>query len=129
MRMYEPVVRWSLRWKWWVIGGAVALVAVTVPVFTPSGSEFMPPLAEGSLVYMPTTMPGISISAAETLLQIQDRAIKQFPEVRSRARQGGARRHDHRSRAAIDARDRDHAQADVQWRSVDTWYSGGRRNG
>src|SRR4029450_10423015 len=67
MRLYEPVVRWSLRWNWWVIGGAVALVAVTVPVFTHLGSEFMPPLDEGSLLYMPTTMPGISISEAEKL--------------------------------------------------------------
>src|SRR4029434_9443848 len=81
MRIYEPVVRWSLRWKWSVIGGAVALVVVTVPVFTHLGSEFMPPLDEGSLVYMPTTMPGISIGAAQTLLQVSDRAIKQFPEV------------------------------------------------
>ena len=81
MRMYEPVVRWSLRWKWSVIGGAVALVVITVPVFRQLGSEFMPPLGEGSLVYMPTTMPGISISAAQTLLQVSDRAIKQFPEV------------------------------------------------
>src|SRR4030095_9177648 len=81
MRMYEPVVRWSLRWKWSVIGGAAALVVVTGPVFTHLGSEFMPPLAEGSLVYMPTTMPGISISAAQTLLPVSDRAIQQFPEV------------------------------------------------
>src|SRR4029077_223320 len=81
MRMYEPVVRWSLRWKWWGIGAAGALVAVTVPVFTHLGSEFMPPLAEGSLVYMPTTMPGISIGAAATLLQASDRAIKQFPQA------------------------------------------------
>jgi Cu(I)/Ag(I) efflux system membrane protein CusA/SilA len=51
--LYEPVVRWSLRWKWAVIGGAGALVVITVPVFTHLGSEFMPPLHEGSLFYMP----------------------------------------------------------------------------
>src|SRR6478672_10160439 len=63
MRLYEPMVRWSLRWRWSVIGGAVALVLVTVPVFAHLGSEFMPPLDEGSLLYMPSTMPGISIGA------------------------------------------------------------------
>jgi Cu(I)/Ag(I) efflux system membrane protein CusA/SilA len=56
-----------------------ALVVVTVPVFTHLGSEFMPPLREGSLFYMPTTMPGISIGEAQKLVQVSDRAIKQFP--------------------------------------------------
>src|SRR4029434_7608824 len=81
MRLCELVFRWSLRWKWSVIGGAAALVVVTVPVFTHLGSEFMPPLDEGSLFYMPTTMPGISIGEAQKLLQVSDKAIKQFPEV------------------------------------------------
>ena len=80
-RLYEPVVRWSLRWKWTVIGGAVALSLATVPVFFRLGSEFMPPLDEGALFYMPTTMPGISITEAQTLLQVSDRIIRQFPEV------------------------------------------------
>ena len=114
MRMYEPVVRWSLRWKWSVIGGAAALVVVTVPVFTHLGSEFMPPLDEGSLVYMPTTMPGISIGAARDAPAGERPGDQAVPRGRSRARQGGARRHEHRSRAAVDARDRDHAQADVR---------------
>ena len=114
MRIYEPVVRWSLRWKWSVIGGAVALVVVTVPVFTHLGSEFMPPLDEGSLFYMPTTMPGISIGEAQKLLQVQRPRDQAVPRGRSRARQGGARRDEHRSRAALDARDGDHAQADVR---------------
>jgi len=56
-RLYEPVVRWSLRWKRTVIGASAALVLVTVPVFLDLGSEFMPPLDEGALFYMPTTMP------------------------------------------------------------------------
>ena len=73
--------RWSLRWKWAVIGGAVVLVVVTVPVFLQLGSEFMPPLDEGALFYMPSTMPGISIAEAQKLLQVTDRIIKQFPEV------------------------------------------------
>ncbi len=52
-----------------------------MPVFLELGSEFMPPLDEGALFYMPTTMPGISITEAQKLLQVSDRIIKQFPEV------------------------------------------------
>jgi len=81
MRLYEPVVAWSLRWKWLIIGGALALVAVTVPVYQKLGSEFMPPLDEGTLLFMPTTMPGISVAEAQKLMQAQDRILMQFPEV------------------------------------------------
>jgi Cu(I)/Ag(I) efflux system membrane protein CusA/SilA len=81
IRYYEPLVTWSLRRKWWVIGGACALVLITIPAFTHLGSEFMPPLEEGSILYMPSTMPGISIAEAQKLLQVTDRIIKQFPEV------------------------------------------------
>ena len=81
IRTYQPVAAWSLRWKWAVIAAAFALVVVTVPVFRNLGSEFMPPLDEGSLLYMPSTMPGISINQAQSLRQVTDRIIKQFPEV------------------------------------------------
>ena len=66
-----------------MIAGALALVAVTVPVYQRLGSEFMPPLDEGALLFMPTTMPGISIGEAGRLMQVQDRILKQFPEVQS----------------------------------------------
>ena len=81
IRTYEPVAQWALRWKWAVIGGAIVLIAITIPVFQRLGSEFMPPLDEGALMYMPSTMPGISIAQAQSLLQVTDRIIKQFPEV------------------------------------------------
>jgi ABC-type antimicrobial peptide transport system permease subunit len=81
MRLYEPVVAWALRWKWLVIAGAVALVAVTVPVYLRLGSEFMPPLDEGALLFMPTTLPGISIAEAQRLMQTEDRILMRFPEV------------------------------------------------
>ena len=81
MRVYDPVVRWTLRYKTQVIVGAVALVILTVPLFWKIGSEFMPPLEEGSLLYMPTTMPGISIAEAQRLLQVTDGILKSFPEV------------------------------------------------
>ncbi|OPY81607.1 MAG: Cation efflux system protein CusA [Syntrophorhabdus sp. PtaU1.Bin153] len=81
IRMYEPVASWTLRRKWWVIGGALALVIATIPVYVTLGREFMPPLEEGSILYMPSTMPGISIQEAQKVLQVTDRIIKQFPEV------------------------------------------------
>jgi Cu(I)/Ag(I) efflux system membrane protein CusA/SilA len=81
MRLYEPVVGWALRWKWLVIAGAVALMAVTAPVYQKLGSEFMPPLDEGALLFMPTTLPGISITEAQKLMQVQDRILMRFPEV------------------------------------------------
>jgi len=123
MRMYEPVVRWSLRWKWSVIGGAAALVVVTVPVFTQLGTEFMPPLHEGSLFYMPTTMPGISIGEAQKLLQVSDRAIKQFPEVDRVLGKAG------RADTSTDPAPLSMLETLItlkpasEWRRVETWYS------
>ena len=81
MRAYEPVASWALRRKWLVIGGACAIVAATIPVFQRLGTEFMPPLDEESLLYMPSTMPGISIGEAQKLLRATDRIIRRFPEV------------------------------------------------
>jgi len=81
IRFYEPLVTWSLRRKWWVIGGAVGLMLLTIPPYTQLGSEFMPPLEEGAILYMPSTMPGISIGEAQKVLQVTDRIIKGFPEV------------------------------------------------
>jgi len=83
IRLYAPVCTWCLRWKWAVIVGAVALVAVTVPVYQRLGAEFMPPLDEGALLFMPSTLPGISLDEAQRLMQVQDRLIGQFPEVQS----------------------------------------------
>jgi len=57
------------------------LMLATVPVYLKLGSEFMPPLWEGSILYMPITMPGISVPEAKKLLQLQDKLIKSFPEV------------------------------------------------
>jgi copper/silver efflux system protein len=81
MRLYDPVVRWTLRSKKLVIAGAVVMVVLTVPLFWKLGSEFMPTLDEGSLLYMPSTMPGISIAESQKLLEVTDRVLKNFPEV------------------------------------------------
>ncbi len=80
--VYEPVCRWVLRHRKLVVILAAGLVFSTVPVYFRLGSEFMPPLWEGDLLYMPTTLPGISAGEAEKLLQSQDRILKSFPEVK-----------------------------------------------
>jgi Cu(I)/Ag(I) efflux system membrane protein CusA/SilA len=81
MRVYEPLVRWTLHCKWQVIVGATLIVFVTAPLLWRLGSEFMPPMDEGSLLYMPSTMPGISIAESQKLLQVTDQILHRFPEV------------------------------------------------
>ncbi|MFA4844631.1 MAG: CusA/CzcA family heavy metal efflux RND transporter [Candidatus Margulisiibacteriota bacterium] len=81
IRLYRPVALWSIKHRNLVVAGALASILVTVPVFLKMGSEFMPPLYEGSILYMPTTLPGLSVTEAARLLQIQDKVIKSFPEV------------------------------------------------
>ena len=81
IRIYDPILRWTLRRKWQVIAGAVVLVLLTIPVALRLGSELMPRVEEGSLLYMPSTMPGISIGEAQRLLAVTDGILKSFPEV------------------------------------------------
>jgi Cu(I)/Ag(I) efflux system membrane protein CusA/SilA len=84
--VYHPAIAFILRHKtiaWAMIAGAAVAVAVTWWPYSRLGSEFMPPLYEGDLLYMPTTLPGISITKARELLQQTDRIIKRFPEVKN----------------------------------------------
>ncbi len=81
MRIYHPMVELVLRHQYATILIAIALVAVSYYPYSRLGSEFMPPLDEGSLLYMPTTVPGISVTEAQQLLQLQDKILKSFPEV------------------------------------------------
>jgi Cu(I)/Ag(I) efflux system membrane protein CusA/SilA len=79
--IYLPILRWSLRhWKT-VVALNLAFLAVTVPLYFKLGSQFMPALYEGSALYMPSALPGISITQAAALMQEQDRIIRSFPEV------------------------------------------------
>jgi len=80
-KVYEPVVRWSLKFPKRTIFAALLLFIVTIPVYFKLGSEFMPPLNEGAILYMPTTLPGISVTEAQKLMQLQDKILKSFPEV------------------------------------------------
>ena len=80
---YRPFVKLVLRHKLVTLGIAVLLMLSTVPVFLKLGSEFMPPLYEGTLLYMPITLPGASVQTAQQVLAVQDKIIKQVPEVES----------------------------------------------
>ncbi len=123
IRLYEPVCAWSLRWKYLVIAAAIGMVAVTVPIYERLGSEFMPPLDEGTLLYMPSTLPGISVTDAQRLMQVQDRIIRQFPEVESVMGKAG------RAETSTDPAPFSMMETVIvlkpqnQWRKVDTWYS------
>lgn len=83
IRLYRPVVRFALDFKWLVIALSVVVVLTTIPIYRRLGSEFMPPLNEGTILYMPITLPGISITEATKYLHIQNKLLKQFPEVQS----------------------------------------------
>ena len=80
-RMYRPVLGVALRWKWTALLVNVAIVPLTVPLLFMIGGEFMPPLHEGSQLYMPTSPPGLSITESTRLLQVQDKILRTFPEV------------------------------------------------
>ncbi|MCH7824312.1 MAG: efflux RND transporter permease subunit [Acidobacteria bacterium] len=79
--IYGPVVKLGLRWRWATVVMAIAAVALTVPVYRSLGSEFMPPLNEGTILYMPTAVPGMSIAQARQVMQTMNRILMQVPEV------------------------------------------------
>jgi len=80
-RLYAPVLNLSLRWPWVTVASAAAILLVSVWPAAQLGTEFMPEMDEGDLLYMPTTLPGLSADAARALLQQTDRAIREVPEV------------------------------------------------
>ena len=80
-RLYEPPAKFVLRHPRLVIVAAFLAVLGTIPAYRRLGSEFMPPLNEGTILYMPTTLPGLSVTGAQALLQTQDQILKSFPEV------------------------------------------------
>jgi Cu(I)/Ag(I) efflux system membrane protein CusA/SilA len=81
--LYRPVIRLVLPWRWLTVGLAVVVLGASAYPAAKLGSEFMPPLNEGTLMYMPVTLPGISVTKAAELLQTQDKIIRSFPEVAS----------------------------------------------
>jgi Cu(I)/Ag(I) efflux system membrane protein CusA/SilA len=123
IRVYEPLAMASLRRKWIVLAVALALMILTIPVARQLGTEFMPPLDEGTLLYMPSTLPGISLAQAQSLLQVSDRIIKQLPEVDHVFGKAG------RAETPTDPAPLSMIETVIalkppsQWRRVPTWYS------
>ena len=78
---YAPIVRLVVRFRKTVLAAALLIMLATIPAFLELGSEFMPPLNEGAILYMPTAPPGMSITEAATVLQSMDRKLRRFPEV------------------------------------------------
>src|SRR5229473_3025182 len=79
--IYDPIIRLALRWRWTALLANFAVIPLTIPLLFVIGSEFMPPLFEGSQLYMPTSPPGLSITESTRLLQVQDKILRTFPEV------------------------------------------------
>lgn len=80
-RIYTPILKWCLKWRKTTIGINIVALTVGILMMTRLGSEFMPPLDEGSLLFMPVTLPDVSNSEAKRLLQVQDKIIRTVPEV------------------------------------------------
>src|SRR3989441_1118623 len=83
LQLYRPVLQWALRARWLVLGGAAGVLLLTLLPLAGLGSEFMPPLNEGSLMYMPNTLPAVSLTTQRRLLHVEDSILMTFPEVAS----------------------------------------------
>lgn len=80
---YKPPLRFCVRFRYFIAGGCLLLILATIPIYYMLGSEFMPPLDEETILFMPITTPGISIEGAKQLVQTQDKILRSFPEVES----------------------------------------------
>jgi len=123
-KVYRPACEFVLKHPFMVILTAVLIVLSTIPVFKKLGSEFMPPLYEGTLFYMPTTMPGISVTEATKLLQVQDKILKSIPEIERVYGKAG------RADTATDPAPFSMMETvailkpESKWREKKVWYSG-----
>jgi len=121
--LYEKPCRLVLRHPKTVIALAALLVASAVPVYLELGSEFMPPLNEGAILYMPTTLPGLSVTEAQRLMELEDRILKSFPEVITVWGKAG------RAETSTDPAPFSMMETTVvlkpadQWRPKERWYS------
>lgn len=121
--LYEPVCHFVLRHRALTLLTALALVVSTVPVYLRLGSEFMPPLDEGDFLYMPTALPGMSVTEAQRVLQAQDRVLMTFPEVERVFGKAG------RADTPTDPAPFSMVETTVllkpesEWRQVPRWYS------
>ncbi|HUY88238.1 MAG TPA: CusA/CzcA family heavy metal efflux RND transporter [Pirellulales bacterium] len=122
-QVYEPVCNFALRHKALIIVSALLLVLTTIPAYLQLGSEFMPPLYEGDLLYMPVTLPGISVTEAQELMQTMDQILKDTPEVERVFGKAG------RFGTSLDPAPFSMLETTIvlkptsEWRKVKRWYS------
>ena len=116
--LYRPIIRLVLKAKVATILLALGALALTIIPARQLGAEFMPALNEGALLYMPTTLPGLSVTKAAELLQTQDRIIKSFPEVQSAYGKAG------RASTATDPAPLEMSETVIQLKPKDQWRSG-----
>ena len=116
--VYHPIIAWVMRWKKLTIALAAIVLAVSAYPAMQLGSEFMPVLNEGTLLYMPSTLPSISVTKAAELLQTQDRILKTFPEVESVFGKAG------RANSATDPAPLEMAETVINLKPEEEWRPG-----
>ncbi|MEX2492393.1 MAG: CusA/CzcA family heavy metal efflux RND transporter, partial [Nitrospirales bacterium] len=115
---YTPMLKGAVRARWGVVVLAVIAIVATIPIYNQLGSEFMPPLNEGTILFMPTSIPGMSIQQASKILQTQDRLLKEFPEVDQVMGKMG------RARTATDPAPLNMTETIVTLKPADDWRPG-----
>ncbi|WP_430230699.1 efflux RND transporter permease subunit [Nitrosomonas communis] len=118
IRLYQPVIPWIIKWKKSILVIAIVILGLTVYPAVRLGAEFMPTLNEGTLLYMPVTLPGISITEAAEILQTQNKIIKSFPEVASVFGKAG------RANTATDPAPLEMAETIINLKPESEWRSG-----
>src|SRR5690606_17104796 len=118
IRVYRPVLEGALRHRWLTLGGAGVLLLLTAIPFTRLGSEFMPPVEEGTILFMPMTLPGVSIQQASAIMQRQNAIIAAVPEVASVVGKAG------RATTATDPAPLDMFETVVNLKPEDEWRAG-----
>lgn len=116
--IYKPLLSKVLHYPKVTLGVALVLVVITLYPLSKLGSEFMPPLDEGDLLYMPTALPGLSVSKASEILQLSDRLIKTVPEVKSVFGKTG------RAETATDPAPLEMLETTIQFKPRDEWRAG-----
>ncbi len=118
IRLYSPVLNFVLKFRWYVLAAVAVILGITVYPYAKLGSEFMPPLWEGTFLYMPSAFPGISATQARHTLQQTDKIIKQFPEVESVFGKAG------RANTALDPAGFDMFETTVNLKPESEWRKG-----
>ncbi|MEP7067560.1 MAG: CusA/CzcA family heavy metal efflux RND transporter, partial [Gemmatimonadota bacterium] len=116
--LYRPIITFVLRHRWGVIGAALVCIILTFIPWARIGSEFMPPMDEGTILFMPTTLPGASVARAREILRIQDSVLKQFPEVEHVWGKAG------RANTATDPAGLDMFETTISLKPQDDWRPG-----